>query len=124
MPIESAMDATLGIFSAAMGFMSIVIGAISLMMFIAMWQMLKKMGEPGWYAIIPLFNMFVIAKHSFGNGWAMFVTMIPVVGAPWFFMQLFKGFGVDTVPALLLAIFAAPIGMLVFGFNKSSWVGM
>lgn len=122
--LESTMDMSMGIISAAVGTVSIISGIVALISILALWRIMRKMGEPGWYAIVPFFNMFVIAQHSFGNGFAMFVPLIPVVGIPWFFMQLFRGFGLDTVPALLLAVFAAPIGMFILGFNRTPWMGM
>ena len=115
------MEDLLGGFAAVPGVISLVVMALTIF---AQWKMFVKMGEPGWACLIPFYNMFVIAKHAFGNGWYMFVQLIPVVGMPWFFMKLFQGFGLDTVPAVLLAIFVAPIGMLIFGLNSTPWQGM
>ena len=114
------MEDVLGGFAAVSGLISL---AISIVMIIAQWKMFVKMGEPGWACLIPFYNTFVLAKHAFGNGWAMFVVLIPVVGMPWFFMKVFQGFGVETVPAILLSIFIAPIGMLIYGFNGAEWQG-
>lgn len=114
------MEDVLGGVAAVSGLISL---AISIIMILAQWKMFVKMGEPGWACLIPFYNMFVMAKHAFGNGWAMFVVLIPVVGAPWFLMKLFQGFGASTVTAILFAIFLSPIAMLIYGFGGATWVG-
>lgn len=115
------MEELLGGVAAVMGGASLLVAFITIL---AHWKLFVKMGEPGWYSLIPFFNMFVLARHVFGNGWYMLVLLIPVAGVPWFYTKMLKGFGLDTIGALLMAVFILPIAMLIFGFNRSQWQGM
>ncbi len=124
---ETIFAKMLGLFTAAAGVIA-VIGVAFFMAFfifilIAQCKMSMKMGEPGWVALIPFYNKFVLAKHAFGNGWSMFIILIPFAGIPWFFMKVFQGFGLEKIPALLLGLLAAPIGIILYGFNYAPWQG-
>ena len=120
----AGFGAAFGALTAMAGLISLISTVVAIVSIIAQWKMFVKMGEPGWTALIPFYNVFKLAEHAFGSGWYLFVLFIPVVGIPWFFMKLFQGFGVDTVPAVLLALFVAPIGMMIYGFNSTPWQGM
>jgi len=71
-----------GFISAMMG-MLIVVGIISLavlvLTYVAMWKMFEKAGEPGWSAIIPFYNAYVLFKISWGNGWYFLLSVIPTI---------------------------------------------
>lgn len=97
--------------------------AFFIFILIAQCKMSMKMGEPGWVALIPFYNKFVLAKHAFGSGWKMFIILIPFAGIPWFFMKVFQGFGLEKISALLLGLLAAPIGIILYGFNYAPWQG-
>ena len=95
--------------------------ALSAVMLWALWKMFIKLGEPGWVGIIPVYNMFKLAEHTFGNGWTFLINFNPVVGMPYFMYKVFKCFGAEDFPAIVLAILA-PIGLMVYGFNKATWL--
>lgn len=63
--------------------MFIVIGIISLALLvltiIAMWKMFEKAGEPGWAALIPFYNAYVLFKISWGNGWYFLLYVVPYI---------------------------------------------
>jgi chromate transport protein ChrA len=44
------------------GLVLIVYLAIIVVMLVSLWKLFEKMGQPGWYGIIPIFNFCVIAK--------------------------------------------------------------
>ena len=94
---------------------------LTAVMMVAMWKMFIKLGEPGWVGIVPFYNMYKLSEHLYGNGWNMLICFIPIVGIPYFMYKVFKCFGAEEFPAILLAILA-PIGMVVYGFNKAEWI--
>ena len=47
----------------------LVIFAICIVMIIAEWKLFKKAGQPGWAAIVPFYNAYVLTKITWGNGW-------------------------------------------------------
>ena len=44
---------------------------------VAMWRIFSKAGEPGWAAIVPLYNTYVLFKITWGNGWTLFAYAHP-----------------------------------------------
>ncbi len=45
---------------------------------VASWMIYKKMGREGWEGIIPVYNVFVLCKELYGNGWKCFLALIPL----------------------------------------------
>ena len=63
----------------------VVILIIVLIQIISMWVLFEKAGQPGWAAIIPFYNIFVLAEIGEQTTWvavgACFGGFIPIVGA-------------------------------------------
>ena len=55
-----------------MSFFSLAVAVLGI---VAMWKIFEKAGEPGWAAIIPFYNAYVLFKITWGNGW-MFLLML------------------------------------------------
>lgn len=52
---------------------------LSLVAVAGYWKALSKAGEPGWAAIIPVYNLWVLVRAS-GNSWLWFVAcLVPLV---------------------------------------------
>ena len=62
-------------FSAGWTVFSLLIGAL---MLASLWFLFKKAGEPGWAAIIPVYNSFELFKITWGNGWMFLLLLIPI----------------------------------------------
>jgi hypothetical protein len=88
-----------------------------------MWKAFKKAGEPGWMAIIPILNIYIMIKIS-GNEWwwLLILIFVPIANIiAWFkinidFAEAYGhglGFGIGL--ALLNIIFIPIIG---FGSSK------
>ncbi|HET7704653.1 MAG TPA: DUF5684 domain-containing protein [Thermoanaerobaculia bacterium] len=60
------------------GFM-IVVFALVVLMIAAMWKIFVKAGEPGWAAIVPIYNLYIILKIAGKPGWWLLLFLIPVV---------------------------------------------
>ena len=43
----------------------------------ARWRIFRKMGRKGWEAIVPYYNVYVLFKVLYGNGWQMLLLLIP-----------------------------------------------
>jgi hypothetical protein len=48
-------------------------------MIAAMWKVFEKAGEPGWAAIIPIYNFLVLLKISGKPMWWIILFFIPLV---------------------------------------------
>lgn len=55
----------------------------SILVIVATWYIFQKANEPGWAAIVPFYNRYVMYKIVFNNGWLMFLeflSIIPFIG--------------------------------------------
>jgi hypothetical protein len=52
---------------------------IALVVIAGMWKAFAKAGEPGWAAIIPLYNVYVMVKISDNPWWWLILFFIPVL---------------------------------------------
>jgi len=53
-----------------------------LVVFVAgMWKVFEKAGEPGWAAIIPIYNIYVMIKISGNAWWWLILMLIPLINA-------------------------------------------
>ena len=57
----------------------IVYLAVVVLMIAAFWKIFTKAGQPGWAAIIPLYNMYVLLKVAGKPGWWLILFFIPLV---------------------------------------------
>lgn len=58
---------------------TIVVFALVVLMIAAMWKIFVKAGEPGWAAIVPIYNLYIILKIAGKPGWWLLLFLIPVV---------------------------------------------
>lgn len=61
-----------------------------------MWKMFDKAGEPGWAAIVPFYNIFVMLKIIGRPAWWLVLFFIPIVSfiaAILVFVDMAKAFG-------------------------------
>lgn len=64
----------------AMAAGSLVLGvALAVLVIAAMWKVFAKAGEPGWAAIIPIYNVFVLLKIAGKPMWWFILLLIPFV---------------------------------------------
>ncbi|WP_201764623.1 DUF5684 domain-containing protein [Salinarchaeum sp. Harcht-Bsk1] len=54
-----------------LAFIAIVIGGT--------WKTFTKAGEPGWAAIIPIYNVYVMLKIGGNEWWWLLVMLVPLV---------------------------------------------
>lgn len=59
--------------------MMIVWLAVVLLMVASLWKVFVKAGEPGWAAIVPIYNIFVLLKIAGKPGWWFILMLIPIV---------------------------------------------
>ena len=115
---------------AGLGIWVFVILAIAIVVLVANCKIFTKMGRKWWEAIVPVYNMYILAEKTFGNGWwflLMFVSFIPVIGGVlgilfsiiWS-LRLGKSFGQSTGFCVGL-ILLSPIFTLILGFGDAQY---
>lgn len=114
-PISAAQGAALT------GFM-LVYFAVIILIIAALWKVFTKAGEPGWAAIIPIYNLYVLLKIAGKPGWWILLMLIPFVNFIIAFLVtdgVAKRFGRGTgfgIGLLLLPFIFYPI--LAWGDNR------
>ncbi len=98
---------------------------ISIIGIIGLWKMFTKAGEPGWKCIIPYYNLYIMFKLFWGNGWMFLLLLIPIVNIVIFIMidiKTAKAYG-GGVGMCLLCIFLPTLAYIVLGFGNSEYIG-
>lgn len=49
------------------------------LMIAAMWKVFSKAGQPGWAALIPIFNVYIMCKVAGRPGWWLLLFLVPFV---------------------------------------------
>jgi len=105
------------------GSMLIVEIIIAVLAIAGMWMTFSKAGQPGWGAIIPFYNIYLLLKVAGRPGWWLILYFIPIVN---FIINIIvcidvaKNFGHGAGYGILLWLFS-PIMYLVLGFGSSQY---
>ena len=100
--------------------------AVAILGIVAMWKIFEKAGEPGWAAIIPFYNIYVLFKITWGSGWKFLLLLIPfanIVIAIITMVKLAKAFGKSGGFAVGL-IFLSIIFYCILAFDQSQYQGV
>lgn len=109
-------------------FSTIVISAAILMVIlyiVGLWKVFVKAGQPGWGALIPIYNYFCMFEIAWGNGLWFFLMFIPIVNTIVGMMLLIKlaeSFGKGYFFGIGL-ILLSPIFICILGFDSSEYIG-
>ena len=118
-------DMSEAVAAGAMTAYYIIAFAVYVLLIVAWWKVFTKAGEAGWKSLIPIYNLYILFKIAWGNGWIGLLMLIPCVDIVVDIMMSLKlakafgkstGFGVGLI--LLLNIF-----MLILGFGDSQYIG-
>lgn len=53
--------------------------AIAIVAIAGMWKTFEKAGQPGWAAIVPFYNIYILTKIAGKPGWWVILALIPLV---------------------------------------------
>ena len=99
--------------------------AFGVVAIIATWRVFTKAGQPGWAAIVPFYNTYVLLKVVGRPGWWLVLYFIPLVNLVILIIvaiDLAKAFGKGGGFAAVLILFSF-IGLCILGFGDSRYVG-
>jgi len=77
--MERMMEASRSGGGAAAAVMLIVELALIVLVIASMWRVFTKAGQPGWAAIVPFYNLYILCKISGKPGWWLVLLLIPLV---------------------------------------------
>lgn len=99
--------------------------AVLIVVIVGMWKVFEKAGQPGWGAIIPVYNLYLMTQIAGRPGWWVILMLIPVVNfiiGIILSMDIAKAFGKGAgfgLGLLLLGFIFYPI----LGFGDATFQG-
>lgn len=97
--------------------------AIAVAIIAGIWKTFAKAGQPGWAAIIPIFNVYILLKVANRPWWWLLLMLIPLVNlviAIIVALDVAKAFGKGTGFGLGLA-FLGFIFYPILGFGSATY---
>ena len=99
--------------------------AVIVLVIAGIWKTFVKAGQPGWAAIVPIYNIYVLCQIAGRPWWWLLVMLIPVVGivaAIIVSIDVAKSFGKGTGFAIGLALL--PFAFYpILGFGSAQYQG-
>ncbi len=103
----------------------VIFFAILILVIAGFWKMFEKAGQPGWGAIIPIYNSYLLCKIAGRPGWWVILLLIPYLNFIFFIilmLDIAKSFGKSVgfaVGMILLNVIFIPI----LGFGDAEYQG-
>ena len=118
-------------------YVAVIVGIIVVTL-IGMWRIFEKAGEPGWKALIPYYNYYVLCDIAMTQPTSIIMFVVPIAsvvlafipvlgalatpllataGTAITYYSLAKAFGRDQVMCIL-SIFFYPVIMMIIAFSK------
>ena len=100
--------------------------AVAVVFIIGFWKVFVKAGQPGWAAIVPIYNAYVLTQIAGRPGWWVLLMMIPFVNiviALLLAIDIAKSFGQTPVFGVVMLFLLRGIGYLVLGFGSARYIG-
>lgn len=97
---------------------------IAIIIVVALWRIFIKAGRPGWAAIVPFYNLYVLLKIIKKPGWWIILFFIPLVT---YIIQIIvaieigKAFGKNALFSTIFLLLI-PVGFLIIAFDKSKYI--
>lgn len=108
----------------ALGFLAIFL-VILVIVLAGFWKMFVKAGHPGWAAIVPIYNYYIMCKIVGRPGWWVVLLLIPYISVIFFIilmLDMAKSFGKGVgfaVGMIILTFIFIPI----LGFGSAEYEG-
>ena len=112
-------------FGIIFAFLMLIFFGLLFFIIVANWKVYKKMGLEGWECIVPIYNLWVLAKAVGKPPYWGLLCCIPYIGiiwAIWLCNMLSKSFGKEegfTVGMVILPFIFIPI----LGFGDAKYLG-
>lgn len=119
-------EAELAAVGGIMMFVTVVALVFAVVTIVALWKVFTKAKQPGWAAVVPLYNAYILLKMIGRPVWFLVLFFVPVVNlivALIMSIDLAKVFGKSPLFGVFLNFLLAPIGWLIIAFDKSEYKG-
>lgn len=102
---------------------NVVSAIVAVLMIVALWKIFTKAKQPGWAAIVPIYNAYILLKIANRPGWWLILYFIPFVNfIVWIIVSndVAKAFGKGTGTTILLVLLPF-IGYPMLGFGDAKY---
>jgi hypothetical protein len=111
---------------SAVAVVALIIELALIVLFVAAyWIVFQKAGQPGWAAIVPIYNTIVLLRIAGRPWWWLFLMMIPLVNLIILIiltLDIATAFGKSLLFAIgMMVLF--PIFLLILAFGDAEYVG-
>lgn len=99
---------------------------VAVFMIVALWKVFSKAGRPGWAAIIPIYNTYVLIKVAGRPGWWLVLYIVPIVNVVISIIvsiDVAKSFGKGGAFGFFLLWLLPIIGYPILGFGGDPYRG-
>lgn len=89
------------------------------------WKLFTKAGQPGWYSLVPILNIYTLIKIAGRPGWWWILMIIPLVNIVVIILvmiDLAHAFGKDTAFAVGLILLGV-VFLAILAFGDSQYLG-
>lgn len=93
---------------------------------VAMWRIYAKADKPGWAAVIPFYNLYVLLQIVGRPAWWIVLLLVPVVNLVISFIvaiDLARVFGRSNIFGVVALWLFSFVGYLMLAFGKAKYVG-
>ncbi len=100
---------------------------IWLIQILSFWQVFTKAGEAGWKSLIPIYNMYVLAKIGSQPLWVFVLLFIPavnIIGLLLISLGVAKAFDKGPLFAVFGLMLFQYFGYMYLGWGQSEYVGI
>lgn len=111
--------------STGSGFSTLIVIVFAAASIAGYWATFAKAGKPGWGALIPFYNLYLLIKIAGRPGWWLVLCFIPLVNVIIVLivsLDIAKNFGKGAGFGVLLWLFPM-IMYLVLGFGSAQYAG-
>ena len=122
---DAAVGLIGGLFALFTGGFLLVMLACAVIMIASMWKVFTKAGQPGWAAIVPIYNMIVLLQIVGKPLWWILLMLIPLVNfviVILVYIDLARSFGKGTGFGIGL-VFLSFIFFPILGFGDARYIG-
>jgi hypothetical protein len=98
---------------------------VCMISYVALWFVFQKAGEPGWKAIIPVYNILIVIKIAGKPWWYILLLLLPIVNiiiGILILHGLSKSFGKGGWYTVGL-IFLRVVFLAILGFGPAQYIG-
>lgn len=100
----------------------IIYGVIAVVYIVGMWKTFEKAGQPGWAAIIPIYNLYVLTQVAGKPAWwILLILCTGVIGMILIGMAVAERFGKSAVFGVVALGIFPMVGYAMLGFGDATY---